>query len=374
MSLDTIKAATTVLNTPELKENNFRAAPYWPFEYEIYKDFDNSEISWIPCLAILDRKKFSNYDSFWGTYNVEIGVRAYLDASDRTASIPLFTQDSFEVVLAAPSYEFGDAFEKTDEPYAADSVIDEVVPFDLTVFGEAGTGFVRTTAGFTVIPNMGITFWTFRFTIEMPTEYYADGNQYFVNRVTYNDQSGTVPKSTVICATNFGDPYLVDTVELNSSWDKTVGSVSGQKAFPELAGDSVVEGSGYARSWDLKDYTVTEAANGKSRLGCIVRSEISPEEVGDFFDKTYDVELESRVYESKDSANFKGLPAMSFTMMIPAPEFEFEVYDDDVAAKQKIDEKSFSFDAQAATGVAGTVNQFFYPGFVTDPYDETKSD
>lgn len=80
--------------------------------------------------------------------------------------------------------------------------------------------------------------------------------------------------------------------------------------------------------------------------------------------------MESRVYESRESANFRGLPPMSFTMTIPAPEFTFEPFDDDVAAKQKIDEKSFNYDAQASTGVAGTVNQFFYPGFVTNPYDD----
>lgn len=79
------------MDTAEKKENSFRAAPYWPFEYEVYADYDDAKISWVPCLAILDRKKFTDYTSFWGIYNVEIGVRAYANPGDRSEIIPLFT-------------------------------------------------------------------------------------------------------------------------------------------------------------------------------------------------------------------------------------------------------------------------------------------
>lgn len=92
-----------------------------------------------------------------------------------------------------------------------------------------------------------------------------------MNRVTYTETTGAVPTTSVICAVNFGDPYLVDTAELDANYDKTVGNTSGDMPYTALAGDSEVENSDYERSWDLKDYIVTEAANGKSRLGCVVR-------------------------------------------------------------------------------------------------------
>jgi hypothetical protein len=243
------------------------------------------------------------------------------------------------------------------------------------VAGETGSGFIVSQAGFTVIPNMAITFWNFRFTISMPTKFFADTNQVFVNRVTYTDKGGVVPAASVICAVEFGDPEKVDTVELDKDWDKTVGNTSGSgKKFYELAGTNAVEGSGYERSWDLIDYSVQTSQGDKSKLSCIVRSEISPEEAAAFFDKTYTVELESRVYDNRESDVFKSMPVMAFEMFIPAPAFEFEPLNDDIAAKQTIDTKSVSYDAQASTGVAGKVAQVFYPGFVTNPYDDTVND
>lgn len=115
----------------DLAGDGLRAATYWPEYYTPTVDATNAAVTWVPCLAVLDRKKFTDYTAFWDTYSVAIDVRVTFDASEsgELYNVPVMSEPLFDLVLAAPSYEFGDAYEKTDEPYNADLVIDEVSPF-----------------------------------------------------------------------------------------------------------------------------------------------------------------------------------------------------------------------------------------------------
>lgn len=67
VSLDDMKAAKQ-----DLAGDGLRAATYWPEYYTATVDATNAAVSWAPCLAVLDRKKFTDYTAFWARRDVFI--------------------------------------------------------------------------------------------------------------------------------------------------------------------------------------------------------------------------------------------------------------------------------------------------------------
>ena len=104
------------------------------------------------------------------------GARLYHDSSTATA-FKKIAEATFDFTLETPSYEFGDRFEVTDEPSSKDAFT-EYQRFAMTdlVAGEEGTGFLKTTGGFRIIPNFAIMNWQFQFALEMPSIYFTNGN------------------------------------------------------------------------------------------------------------------------------------------------------------------------------------------------------
>lgn len=91
------------------------------------------------------------------------GARLYDNPSDATA-FKKIAEATFDFTLEAPSYEFGDRFEPTDEPSTKDAFTEyqQFAMPDL-VPGTEGTGFLKTTGGFRIIPNFAIMNWQFQF-------------------------------------------------------------------------------------------------------------------------------------------------------------------------------------------------------------------
>jgi hypothetical protein len=81
------------------------------------------------------------------------------------------------------------------------------------------------------------------------------------------------------------------------------------------------------------NYDLQPSINGKMRQMCIAEVEIPPEEAKEFFDKTYNLKVGGRLYDDKDSTNFKGLPTQTYQFRIPAANFNFEPLDDKVKSR-----------------------------------------
>lgn len=107
---------------------------------------------------------------------MKTGARVYHDISDANA-FKKIAENTFEFTLEKPSYEFGDRFEVTDEPSSKDAFTkyQQFAMPDLKS-GTEGTGFLKTTGGFRIIPNFAIMNWQFQFALEMPSIYFTTGN------------------------------------------------------------------------------------------------------------------------------------------------------------------------------------------------------
>lgn len=161
----------------------------------------------------------------FGEYTVIAGYRIY-DA-DMTTFEDIVNEKTFTFELVEPSYEFGDAFE-FDEGVSEDSVFKESSLLDLADFVApfwaediSGKGFQKVAGAFKVVPNFDTTLWMFKFTLEMPNEYFNEEN-YLFQWASFQDTAESMDMVTVSCGLKMGDYENVDIIEYDNTFDSTV--------------------------------------------------------------------------------------------------------------------------------------------------------
>jgi len=87
---------------------------------------------------------------------------------------------------------------------------------------------------------------------------------------------------------------------------------------------------------DFTNFDLVESLNGKSKQGCVVESEMPPEEATFIFDKNYDITVGGRIYNSWDSSVYVGLPETNYSYYIPAADFTFKEVDEVTLDRQII--------------------------------------
>jgi len=172
------------------------------------------------------------------------------------------------------------------------------------VTGAEGTGFQRVQGLFKAIPNFETTMWIFKFTLEMPTDYF-DSTNYLFQWATYQDTDATFDEVTVACGIKIGDEYSEEVFEYDNTFDSTADT--NLPAWEQNYAAMVNEAS-YEKTPDTEDLMLLPSLNGKSSQSCNVRVEVPPEEAAFFFDRTYTLTVGGRLYESRDSPNYEELP------------------------------------------------------------------
>jgi hypothetical protein len=153
------------------------------------------------CKAIIDLEKFVVSD-LMTTNSATYGVRIY--DSDDTAWTTFKTvaeAPAFTYTIDEPSYEFGDFYEFDENP-SDDDIFNESSSFAMSdyITDAEGTGFMKVTGGFTVIPNFETVLWYFKFSVDMPTEYFNTENVMYAS-ATFTDSDDTNAEPiTVTCA------------------------------------------------------------------------------------------------------------------------------------------------------------------------------
>lgn len=177
---------------------------------------------------------------------------------------------------------------------------------------------------------------------------------------------------TTVCAVQMGDPASAVVAEYDDTFT-AVATGSGETIATQNAAAMVTE-SDWSRDYDAEKYMLIETINGKSRQTCVARVELAPEEATFFFGKDYTVQVTGRVYDNWESDAFLELEAKSYTVTVPAADFEFKPLDVTITAPQYFANEAFTFKTSNYLGVSGYAEQKFEAGFKSNPYDETADD
>ena len=163
--------------------------------------------------------KIGRDDAIFTDYEVTTGLRIY-NPSDMT-TFETMTEETFTYTLTAPSYEFGDEYEFNEAPYE-DAIFTEFNTFDVADYidGAEGTGFQKIQGMFKAVPNFETTIWMFKFSLEMPEEYFNTSN-YLFQWATYVDTAGTMDAVTVACGITIDDAYSSEIFEYDATFDST---------------------------------------------------------------------------------------------------------------------------------------------------------
>ena len=123
-------------------------------------------------------------------YSGIAGMRIY---DEDLTTFKTISETSFSYTLDLPSYEFGDDYEFDERPYD-DAIFTEFNDFVMSdyVAGAEGTGFQMVQGLFKAIPNFETTMWIFKFSLEMPEEYFDETN-YLFQWATYQDTNQVLP-------------------------------------------------------------------------------------------------------------------------------------------------------------------------------------
>jgi hypothetical protein len=135
-----------------------------------------------PCLAKLDMgKKMEETDSFFATYNVDMGVRIYPnDTAKEYISIP---QKTSTVEIKMPNTNLAELYEEQQPETSAETVeyFNEVFKFFLKDYlsdpANEQKGFQRARGGYKLYGDAGAKDrWFFNLALELPTEQFVTGN------------------------------------------------------------------------------------------------------------------------------------------------------------------------------------------------------
>lgn len=290
---------------------------------------------------------------------------------DESERIPIIVDEAGEFTVGAiddSSYEFGDNFE-LDEVPSDDDLLFESESFTISDFiaGAEGTGFMKSYAGFTIIPSFETVLWYFKVNLEMPTEYF-DTENVLVTELTFGPTDGSFDDATIMCAVQIGNPDEVVIREFNASFDSSDIN-SGETILNYQAANENTD-SDWSRDYSYEKYDLVESLNGKSRQSCVVIVEVDPMSSDYFFGKDYELTVSGKVYDSWDAADFatpKELEPYTYPITVPAPDFEFKELDFTASDIQDFAYELNAYSTKNYLGLKGKAETFFYAQFEVKP-------
>lgn len=187
----------------------------WDYESSQWTDSETEETTtYSPCKASLDLPKIGRDSSIFDEYTVKTGMRLYESMDSTTFETiidPEASGSTFTYTLEEPTYEFGDEFEFDARPYD-EAIFTGFNDFAMSdyVSDADGVGFQMVQGLFKAIPNFQTTMWIFKFSLEMPTQFFEENmDAYLFQWGTYQDTDGTLDEVTVSCGIKFDDPESI---------------------------------------------------------------------------------------------------------------------------------------------------------------------
>jgi hypothetical protein len=213
------------------------------------------------------------FNAIFSAYDVKAGARLYKDAlATRFTNIKDVT---FDYTSTKPDYKFGEEFELSEEPAALEG-FNRHEKFNMANFDPSltGTGFVKLEGNYAMIPNFETLFWSMKFSLEMPTQYF-DTSKYVAFYGTYAPADDLTNEHTFTCEVKLGDDLsaVVSEYDKNFSFDRKSTS---QRIGVANAG-KLTDTEGYHRNYDQSLYELAETMGGKSRQNCAAITEMTPE-------------------------------------------------------------------------------------------------
>jgi len=193
------------------------------------------------------------------------------------------------------------------------------------VSGTTGTGFLKFTGGFRIIPNFAIINWQFQFALEMPTEYFTNGNwAYFHAKVKNSDTTNEAEDEfAIVCAVEIGGkPKEAYVSEFFYASDF---SSSNDVGIFDLNADQENYYAGWTSNFDKSNYSLKDSIAGKKRQTCTAMIELDKETVADMADKSYTIEIGARLFDSLSATQATAMLApktMSYTFPLENPTME----------------------------------------------------
>ena len=315
------------LNSSPVRLEKFRVGSPWNYYSDLTTGNDAGvEYSYASfnCVAEMDlaKDKQSENADIHGDYTASAGTIQY--ESDGETLKNILSEESFDMTVVGPDYQFGEAYEFVEDIYEEEIFrsVDLIDVADIDPEAVDVIGFTSLKGSFNAVPNFETSFWRFTFGLEIPAEYF-DLNAAFYGYVTYQRQDQGAPASTIACYTNFNNAEEKATgFEFDETFD--FGADDNLPAWEKYFGASV-EYSDWDISANLNDYALLSTTNGKMRQSCVVEVRIEPEEVAEFFNTAYDLTYGGAIYESWDSSDKKAVLAPKDTsFFVPAADFTFE--------------------------------------------------
>jgi hypothetical protein len=255
----------------------------------------------IRCQAHLDistKMDKDNFNAIFSSYDVKAGARVYQDAL--ATQFKTIKDVTFDYTSTKPDYKFGDEFELSEEPQALEG-FNRYEPFNMANFDSSltGTGFVKLEGNYAMIPNFEALFWSMKFSLEMPTQYF-DTSKYVTFYGTYAAADDLTNEHTFTCEIKLGDELSAEVKEYDSNFSFDRSSAT-QRLSVANAG-KVSDTEGYHRNYDQSMYELVETMGGKSRQNCAAITEMSPETAQAVIGKAFKVKKFGAVYyDTKDA-------------------------------------------------------------------------